>query len=423
MNAQECSPNTGVSTMSAHWMAFTNYLPPNNGDSDITFNVGANSTLNVTGVLETSNGYANPFIKAGDGLMILAPNNGEASGTINTYTSPTKITGGVLRLSQQKAIPGGIDSTGGTKNIELAGGVVEMNFDDFKRGLGTGATQVQFTGDGGFSAHGATRIVNLGGSVTPGGVTWASGSFVPNGNKLLLSSTVANATVDFQNPIDLNSAARTVDVRDGSAAVDAKLTGVLSGSGSSGLSKTGAGTLELAASVTHTHAGATTVSAGTLLVNGTLDAQTSAVTVNGTGILSGAGTINRPVTVQSGGTLSTAASVGTLTVGSLTMGAGTFKVAGSGTSFGGVVVSSGGSVSLDAANTTLDLSGIAAPTAAEIVLIGVLGSGTPTGAFKDLPEGTRVTVGGKPYIITYKGGDGNDVTLKVPPGGTVIMFR
>jgi autotransporter-associated beta strand protein len=67
-------------------------------------------------------------------------------------------------------------------------------------------------------------------------------------------------------------------------------------------SKTGAGTQIL--SGTSTYTGATTIDAGTLLVNGTLDTPTSAVTVNRGGTLGGTGTINRPVIVNDGGTLS-----------------------------------------------------------------------------------------------------------------------
>jgi hypothetical protein len=105
------------------------------------------------------------------------------------------------------------------------------------------------------------------------------------------------------------------------------------------------------------------------------------------------------------------------------MGASTFKVTGSGTSFGWVEV--GGSVALSSGgNTELDVSEVTSPTAIEIVLIQVPGaSGNLSGTFNEKSEGTPVTVGGKPYKITYAGGDGNDVTLKAAPGGTVVMFK
>jgi len=80
------------------------------------------------------------------------------------------------------------------------------------------------------------------------------------------------------------------------------INGVISGSTSTfGLSKTGGGKLVLAG--TNTYSGATTVSAGTLLVNGSL-ASGSAVTVSNSGtVLGGTGTINGTVTVNSGAIL------------------------------------------------------------------------------------------------------------------------
>jgi len=78
------------------------------------------------------------------------------------------------------------------------------------------------------------------------------------------------------------------------------INGVISGT-SIGLSKTGGGTLTLSGA--NTYSGATTVSAGTLLVNGSL-ASGSAVTVSNSGtVLGGTGTINGTVTVNSGAIL------------------------------------------------------------------------------------------------------------------------
>ena len=50
--------------------------------------------------------------------------------------------------------------------------MIELAAGDFTRGLGTGASQVQFTGSGGFSAFGGSRVVNLGGVSAP--VTWGA---------------------------------------------------------------------------------------------------------------------------------------------------------------------------------------------------------------------------------------------------------
>jgi fibronectin-binding autotransporter adhesin len=69
------------------------------------------------------------------------------------------------------------------------------------------------------------------------------------------------------------------------------------------------------ADATKTHSGTTTVESGTLSVTGTLP--NSAVVVNAEGTLGGTGTINGSVTVN--GSLAAGTSVGTLTVGDLTL--------------------------------------------------------------------------------------------------------
>ena len=68
----------------------------------------------------------------------------------------------------------------------------------------------------------------------------------------------------------------------------------------------------------NTYTGTTTVSAGTLLVNGST-AAASAVTVNSGGTLGGSGTVNGTVLINNGAYLSPGASVGTLNTGALTL--------------------------------------------------------------------------------------------------------
>jgi autotransporter-associated beta strand protein len=226
------------------------------------------------------------------------------SGTIefaaaNTYSGMTKVTG-VLRLSHAQALPGGIGATGGTSQLVLGydgtnyNGVIELAAGDFLRGLGTGPDQVSFdpSGGGGFSAVGADRIVNLGGLSAP--LTWGSGNFVNTSRSLVLGSSDGTSTVDFQNPINLGSAMRTIQVGHGAATVDAMLSGVLSGT--VGLTKAGSGVLALTAANVYT--GSTSISAGKLLVTGSL--ADTAVSVNERASLGGTGSIAGKVTVAGG---------------------------------------------------------------------------------------------------------------------------
>ncbi len=277
-------------------------------DNGGTFNVTEGNNLTVSGVI-SGVGALN---KTGAGTTSLT--------AANTYSGKTTVTDGTLVLSNATALPGGILASGGTSALTINGGVIGLGNGNFTRDLGTGADQVQFTGSGGFAAFGADRSVNLGGGTPAATVTWNSGNFLPTGASLILGATNADKTVDFQNPINLDGAVRTVRVNNGNAAIDAILSGALTGAGSSGLTKTGGGTLSLTGINTFT--GATTIDDGTLVasVAGALQ-NTSGITVNtgGTLLLAGSGDrINNAAAVAlNGGTLNTAGlseTVGVLTL-------------------------------------------------------------------------------------------------------------
>jgi len=184
--------------------------------------------------------------------------------------------------------------------VLAGGGVIEAVNGNITRNLGNpdGTTnasgQIIWRGDGGFSAFGGNREVNL---ISGGQLTWGSGGFVPDGNALLLSSQYADSRIDFQNPLDLGPLQRVVQVANGTAAVDARLSGILSGGLTGGLVKEGLGTLELTAD--NTYGGETWVRAGTLLINGST-AAASAVSVAANAIIGGSGTINGDLTLASG---------------------------------------------------------------------------------------------------------------------------
>ncbi len=262
----------------------------NSGGAKI-LTLGGSGTYSFGGTITATNTNNMAIVKSGAGTQIL-------SGT-NNYTGATTVSAGVLELASANALPGGIGSTGGSGPLVLNGGVIGLANGDFSRPLGSTATNgaVNLTGGGGFAAYGADRIVNLGGASAA--VTWNTNNFVGNGNTFLLGASSADHTVDFQNPISLGPSGtntRTIQVDNGSAAIDAKLSGVISGISTNKLLKTGTGTLALTAN--NTYMGATQIDAGTLYINGDQTSATGAVTVNNAGtVLGGTGIVGGSVTV------------------------------------------------------------------------------------------------------------------------------
>ena len=290
--------------------------------TDRVIDWGNNGTLTLdqsgagTGLLK----FTSPFVIAGGtGTMVLqgsTTGSGELGGGIpstattmkltksgsgtwtlsgaNLYTGVTTVSGGALVLANATALPGGIGTSFGTSALTFNGGVIGLGVGDFTRSLASSGTVTgaYFNNAGGWAAYGADRAVNLGGSVTPGTIVWATQNGGLNGKTLILGNTTATHTVDFKNPLDMGGVTRTVQVDNGSAAVDGKLSGSLT---NGNLTKTGDGTLALSGS--NSYAGATAVNAGTLLVNGTNSGAGTVTaaygaTLGGTGSIAGAATFD-----------------------------------------------------------------------------------------------------------------------------------
>lgn len=266
-----------------HTVDFQNPIDLNGAGRTITVNDG-NGTTGALIDAVLSGGIIN-----GTGTGSLTKNGG---GTLSltaasNYTGQTIVSSGVLALNHVNALPGGVGTTGGTSNLRISGnGIVGLGTGDFTRSLGTGVDQVQWTGAGGFAAFNADRVVNLGGAGAT--VTWATGSFVPNGSIFFLGANSETHTVDFQNPIDLNGATRTVEVNEATAvALDAIISGAISGSG--GLTKQGDGTLALT-STGSTYTGQTYLATNTTRVTKLANfGQPSSL---------GAGTVGVPITMS-----------------------------------------------------------------------------------------------------------------------------
>ncbi|OYW42410.1 MAG: hypothetical protein B7Z45_02050, partial [Azorhizobium sp. 12-66-6] len=282
---------------------------------------------------------------SGTGAVTLTQGALTLSGT-NTYTGTTTVSGGVLKLSSAGALSGGIGTTGGTSNLTLSGGVVGLATGDFTRALGTGATQVQFTGSGGFAAYGADRSVNFGGAGAT--VTWGSGGFVPNGSSLILGAADSDKKITLENAINFGGTTRTIQVIKGTATgagvYDAKLAGALS---NGSYTQTGDGRLEVAGAITGTTYDQSAAN-GTLALTSTITVS-GAYTQSGTGsttTLSGSASINAGSFTQSGSgsatTVTGAGSIVSSSAASLTAGTVTLNSSAANTAFVAPTINIGG---------------------------------------------------------------------------------
>jgi len=316
--------------------------------------------------------------KLGSGTMTLS---GSAA---NTYTGTTTVSNGELDLSktaETDAIAGNISIGGGTvkllaneqikdtSTVTMTTGALDLNgktetITSFSNSGGTFSTGAgHLTGTGAtVTFSGGTNTVNDGGVVEDGHIVISGGTNTVEGGasggvlqlnsggiglemssgatltlnsddavagKLLLNggvSTSGDSTVSISSGlalanagiVDLNAGTRTFTVANGTAATDMAISAKIA---NGNLTKAGAGTLALSGA--NTYAGTTTVSAGTLKVDGSL--ATSAINVgNGSLLIGSTNAITGISTavIMNGGTLEfdgTLASSSNQTFGALTL--------------------------------------------------------------------------------------------------------
>ena len=374
---------------------------------------------------------AGTIIQASNGGLAWYTNvtkNGTGTWTLsgaNTYAGVTTVTGGALVLANATAIPGGIGATGGLSALTINGGVIGLGVGNFSRPLAAvnTVTGVNFTGNGGWAAYGADRTVNLGGAAAS--VTWATANTGLNGRTLILGNATATHTVDFQNPLDMTNGNRTVQVDNGAAVIDGKLSGAITGISGGNLIKSGLGTLAITA--TSNYVGTTTVSAGTLLVNNTTGSGTGSGNVSVTaGTLGGSGAISGTVTIGNGtGTadsiLAPGNSIGTIATGNLAFSSdGSYAAELNGSSVTTDVTNVTGTVTINAATTlTVSLTGSLA-AGQKYFIVNNDGVDAVTGTFAGKAQDAVVgNYGGTDLKISYTGDSG---TSAITGGNDIVLY-
>jgi autotransporter-associated beta strand protein len=317
-------------------------LPSAPGSGLGGINLTANSTVNVTGGVDTfptgtPTGFTPTFILSGiitDGAASRSLTK-EGPGTltldrVNTYDGGTIISEGIVRLTL--AVGGSVGSTMGTGPVTLAGGGLEYTGALISGGrtltVDNAVTMTQSSTITLRGGSGASGLSTLGVDFVFSNITATAGTLTlqnnGNSNEPNAGNPIQNpvefrvgftsTALNFTRPIDIKNHAtitnRTTVLRSANASGTQTFSGVISGNG--GLKRDAGGTTELTAA--NTYSGGTTVVGGTLEVNG------SSATLGTGNVNVNAGTLNIMAGVANA--IANSATLGILNPGQVVLGTG-----------------------------------------------------------------------------------------------------
>jgi autotransporter-associated beta strand protein len=376
-------------------------LRSDGGVTDVAFDVGTDASLNITAAITSSLGTSPGTVgltKTGAGTLKLT--------AANTYAGGTTVNGGTLELADPTAngtIRGAlVVNSGATVHTSTANA---LGWIDNQRvtslTLNGGTLNHTAAGDQGwgvaYTLNGGTMSSNGGTSSSTAASKFAFG----NNTSVTVAANTANTIagrVDLRADGGVTAVAFNVGA-DASLDITAAVTSSLgAGPGTVGLTKTGTGTLTLTGLNTYT--GATTVSAGSLIVNGSL--ANTAVTVASGATLGGSGSISRLTTLASGARLAAGNSPGTLTfTDGLALNNGSILDFELGATSDLIVVSSGTLSGPSSGTVTLNLTDSGGFTAGVYTLIDATGATLSSIGATSFDLGT--TIAGYTYTFAQDG--------------------
>lgn len=356
------------------------------------------SALTSTGTFEMKSGSVTAILAGASSAL-----NKTTSGTVilsgaNSYGGGTTISAGTLQLNGGNLGSGAVTGSGSFVTT-----VATTNSQDWSGFTGTythNSTTVssQFNVATSTSANAAYVIASDQGS-TQGMIAAGNGDYT-----LQLGSLSGVANSMFRGG---NSATGTTTLEVGNLGTNTEFQGIIQNGVTKTMALTKVGNGSLTLSGANTYIGATNVSAGTLLVNGSLG--NTAVSVTG-GTLGGSGAITGTVSVASGAKLSAGNSIESLATGALTMASGSTYVfeAANNTSTGADLVAVNGTLSLAGVTLSLDAATIAALTGGswtggdKLTLLSYLDGGSGiTSGFTGYADDTSYFFGSNEWKFNY----------------------
>jgi|694.fasta_scaffold01104_3 hypothetical protein len=288
-------------------------------------------------------------------------------------------------------------------NLTLSGDLqTQVGSDDYNLNL-SGLTN-QIGGAGVFANKGliilgnsnsSSFLFNEGITESGGGGVVAQGSFVASGAVSFTSNFKVNGNNVGIVTLDLGS--------------DSIFNGLVDVQANERINKNGIGTLRLITNTGSTFKGTMAVNQGQVIFSDNFSSMDN-LTISG-GTVSGAGSVGKVYGLA--GTVSPGDTVGTLATGNFSLNALMTLSLQVGTTSNGVndLVAVNGTVSLN--NATLSvITGNFITVGTTYTIIQNDGTDVVIGTFLNLPEGASYTSGNTIFTVSYKGGTGNDVTLK-----------